>query len=77
MDPEVKKSLKGGLEFSALGLQMGLCIGLGVYLGWLYDQHYGDGTTGVMVGAALGLGAAGSSFYRAYLKAKKMTDDPE
>lgn len=79
MDPDTKKYLASIRDFSSLGLEMGLGLVLGVYLGHVVDKNFHTDPWGVLVGCVLGLGAAASSFYKAYKRLKKIdnsTDEP-
>ena len=77
MDPEVKRSLRGAGRISAVGIEMGLCVGIGVFAGHVVDGYWGTAPWGVVFGSILGLAAAGSSLYKTYKWAKKLGNTKE
>lgn len=77
MEKEIKDSLRTAGKFSALGIQMGLCVGIGVYLGWVVDGNFDTEPWGITTGAFLGIAAAATSLYRVYLTLKKLGDEED
>jgi F0F1-type ATP synthase assembly protein I len=56
---------------SVIGLEVGLSLITGIVGGFFFDRHFKSDPWGIIVGAILGVGAAGKSLYRfskAYLK---------
>ena len=77
MNKENKQYVSKILQFSAIGLEMGACVGIGVYLGHLADTKLGLDPWGKMFGIFLGLGAAASSLYKTFKRLKKMDEEAE
>ena len=78
MDSDNKKYLASIRDFSAIGLEMGLGLGLCLYLGYLADKKWGTDPWGIMIGSFFGLGVAASTLYKAYKRLKRLensTDD--
>ena len=62
------------LGYSAVGIEMGAAVGIGITIGWLLDRHYQWTSPWLTLAfMALGIVAAGRAFYRAArdLKAKQ------
>ncbi len=72
MEPVVKKLLRESGSLSALGLEMGLSVGIGYLFGHWLDGKFGTEPVLTMVFIFFGFGAAGMALYGAYKKAKKL-----
>jgi len=72
MDPEVRKSLWNAGRYSAVGLEMGISVSFGLFIGWLVDKKFETAPWGAMIGVFFGLGAAGMALYRVYKSAKEL-----
>ena len=77
MNKDNKQYASKFLQFSAIGLEMGACVGIGVYLGYLADEKFGSDPWGKIIGIFLGLSAAASSLYKTFKKLRKMDEDAE
>ncbi len=72
LNEDNKQYLRKALDFSALGLEMGISVIIGLYLGHLSDKHWNTDPWGFLLGVIFGLGAAGLALYKAFLRLKKM-----
>lgn len=77
LNPDNRQYLRKALDFSAIGLEMGISVAIGVYLGHLADTKFGIEPWGVLCGIFIGLGAAGMALYKAYLRLKKMENEDD
>ena len=77
LEPEVKKSVRTAGKYSAVGIEMGLGVGLGVYVGWLVDGNFNTAPWGVACGAFFGIGAAAMVFYRIYRDVTRESEEPK
>jgi len=57
------RPVPGGAELLKLGTTTGVCIGLGVFLGYLLDQAAGTSPLLTFVGMAVGILAAATGAY--------------
>ena len=60
------------MKTSAAGLEFGLCVVVGVLLGYFADRYFGSGPWGLFVGLGFGLAAGIRTLYRI---AKSAMDD--
>lgn len=73
-----KKYMRTILDYSGLGLEMGLSVMIGVLFGhYILDGKLGIEPFGIIFGIIIGLGAAGMSVYKAVLRFKKAESEPE
>jgi ATP synthase protein I len=77
VDPISKKLLKESGSYSAVGLEMGIAVAIGYFLGSWLDSRLGTSPWLTYLFLFFGLGAAGLAVYRIYLKAKDLTEEPE
>ncbi len=63
------------LKFSSLGLEMGLAIFAGVWIGQLFDQHFHTAPWGQMFWALAGIGAAFKAIWRSLKNLQKMNQE--
>jgi len=69
--------LKQSGRFAAVGLEMGIAIGLGLLIGRYLDGRFGTSPILFWVGLSLGLGAAVKAVYDAAKQARKAMEDDE
>ncbi len=63
------------LFLSTLGLEMGICVGVGVYGGIWLDRKFNTSPYLTIFGIIVGFGAAIKSFMRMFKKLKKEFSD--
>ena len=69
--PDARKMLKQSARFAAVGLEMGIAVGLGILVGRYLDDYFGTEPILFWVGLAFGLGAAAKAVYDAAVQARK------
>lgn len=69
--------LKQSGHFAAVGLEMGIAVGLGLIVGRFLDDHFETSPVFFWVGLFLGLGAAAKAVYDAAKRARKAVEDDE
>jgi ATP synthase protein I len=69
--------LKQSGRFAAVGLEMGIAIGLGILVGRYLDDYFETSPALFWVGLSLGLGAAAKAVYDAAKKAKRAVENDE
>ena len=62
-------------QFMAVGIEMGVALGLGVAGGWYLDEWFGSKPVFFWIGFVLGLGAATKALVDAARKAQKVLMD--
>lgn len=82
MDPEVRSMWKQSLRYMSVGLEMGLSVAIGLFLGIKGDEYLGTEPVLMWVGLSLGFGSAAKAIVDAARRAKKEmdkddTDSPE
>jgi hypothetical protein len=70
-DPESKQEWKKAGRLSAVGLEMGFAMAIGVVGGGYLDDRLGTAPVLFWIGFALGLGAAGKALYDGVRMASK------
>ena len=73
-----KKEYTELLDYSTVGIEMGVAVGIGVGIGWWLDHKVFDGRTSpwlTMLFLALGLTAGARAFYRAAKEMREKTRD--
>lgn len=63
-----------GWRMAGLGFEVAAQVAAGALLGWLYDRYIGHGTSGILVGAILGLAVAMWTLIRGSLKLNRELD---
>lgn len=58
------KKLLDASELSAVGIEMVIAVAIGAYAGWWVDQKLASSPIGVLIGLALGIGAAVKALIR-------------
>jgi ATP synthase protein I len=71
IDADVKQMWRAALRFSALGLEMGICVGLGYGAGWWLDRRFGTQPYLMLLMILLGIAAAFRGLIRAARQAVK------
>jgi ATP synthase protein I len=64
-------------RFAAVGLEMGIAIGLGLVIGKYLDDYFGTTPVLFWVGLGLGFGAAAKAVYDAVKRARKAMEEDE
>lgn len=64
IDPDARKMWRATWRYSAVGLEMGIAIGLGVAAGWWLGERYGNKTHFLLGGLALGIAVATRAIIR-------------
>ena len=78
-DPEARREWKKVGRLSAVGLEMGFAIAIGVLGGGYLDDRFGTAPVLFWIGFAVGLGAAAKALYDGVRVASKtvVADDEE
>ena len=63
--------LKQAGQFAAVGLEMGIAVALGIFVGWYLDEKLNTTPVLFWIGFALGIGAAGKAIWDAAKRARK------
>jgi|HubBroStandDraft_6_1064221.scaffolds.fasta_scaffold1958836_2 F0F1-type ATP synthase assembly protein I len=66
------------IKTSAVGLEVGLSIGVGALLGYFFDRYFAYSPYGLLIGTLIGVLAAGKrlwSFAKDYLKKDGSSDE--
>ncbi len=73
-----KKYMRSILDYSGLGLEMGISVIIGVGVGhYLLDEKLGWEPWGTIFGIIIGLGAAALAMYKAVMRFKKAETESE
>ena len=64
-------------RFGAVGIEMGLAVTIGAFVGWKLDKWLGTQPYMLIFWSVAGLGAAFKAIYDAYREAKKEIDEPD
>ena len=70
-----KETYRTLLNYSALGLEMGFCVVIGLAVGYYLDKYLGTHPYLTFVFMMFGIIAAFRSLYRAYKRLKKEDDE--
>jgi len=70
-----KQTLKSFINYSSLGLEMGLCVAIGIAFGWFLDSRFGTYPYLMVVFMFFGLGAAMKAVFRVWKRAQKEEDE--
>jgi F0F1-type ATP synthase assembly protein I len=60
------REMRRRTDAMSLGIEMVMAVALGVYLGWLWDGHFGHGPWGMVFFALAGIGAAAKAVIRTW-----------
>ncbi|MCC6619653.1 MAG: AtpZ/AtpI family protein [Deltaproteobacteria bacterium] len=71
------REIRDNASAASVGLEMGLAILAGWYLGHLFDGHFETAPWGQLFFLAGGIGAAGKAVWRTIKHAKKVMSRPE
>ncbi|MFO0749468.1 MAG: AtpZ/AtpI family protein [Myxococcota bacterium] len=71
------RAIREQASTASLGLEIGLCILAGWYLGHLFDGQFETAPWGQLFFIAGGIGAAGKAVWRAVKNARKVMSRPE
>jgi len=71
------REIRDNASAASVGLEMGLAILAGWYLGHLFDGHFETAPWGQLFFVAAGIGAAGKAVWRTIKHAKKVMSRPE
>lgn len=71
------REIRDNASAASVGLEMGLAILAGWYLGHLFDNHFETAPWGQLFFLAGGIGAAGKAVWRTVKHAKKVMSRPE
>ena len=70
-----RKEMLNTASISAVGLEMGLAVGIGAMFGSFVDKHFGTKPWGMMIGFLFGLAAAVMALIRTVQKVQKMDEE--
>jgi len=71
------RQIRDNASAASVGLEMGLAILLGWYLGHLFDGHFETAPWGQLFFLAGGIGAAGKAVWRTIKHTRKVMSRPE
>lgn len=71
MQDDKKEMIRILMSYSALGLEMGLCVVIGLGIGYYLDKHYHTAPYMTYIFMVLGIIAAFRAVYAAYKRLKK------
>ena len=77
MDPEKIRRIKQTGRFGSVGIEMGLAVAFGAFIGWKLDKWLGTQPYMLIFWSVAGVGAAFKAIYDAYKEAKKEIDEPD
>jgi len=67
--------IRTAADVGAVGLEMGIAVAIGCWLGLWIDEQYGTDPAGLLLGMGLGFGAAGKAIWRTVKKAKEQMEN--
>jgi ATP synthase protein I len=65
------------LAYGSLGLEMGLCVAIGLGMGYYLDRYFGTAPILTLVFLIFGLVAGMRALYRVWKKAERESDNQE
>jgi ATP synthase protein I len=72
-----RETLTSFLTYGALGLEMGLCVAIGLAIGLYLDSHFKTAPILTLVFLGFGLAAGMKALYRAWKKAERESDSED
>lgn len=76
-DPDGKKMWRQSLDYMAVGIEMGVSVGIGVIAGKGADSYLGTTPVLFWIGVGIGFGAAAKAVVDAVRKAQRELNDDE
>lgn len=74
-DNNSRQTLRSFINYSSLGLEMGLCVAIGIAFGWFLDSRFGTYPYLMVVFMFFGLAAAMKAVLRVFRKAQREEDE--